>query len=221
VKLELNDIGELDQFMQYCVHVGRQFLQSTLGHTAAAAAASKSQEPRDLFVEAMAKLPDTPPEDAEPLSRLIEQHSENVETQEPARRKRRTKAEMEAARAGETTTELVATGSMDAAADIAAATPVDNPFAIAATATQVILDAPAQSSSMLAGTAVMQAADKATAAPSGIESIEHLRACQSFIQTHGMTKYNESFRDGLSANIAAYTPEQRAQHVAILEQLAA
>lgn len=121
-----------------------------------------------------------------------------------------------------------------------------NPFAAPSTiapAMQAILDAPNQVSALAAAATATQNAETAPAEtapaeqaaatafpletraaqiaedPAAVDQFAHLKACQAFIQRHGMNKYNESFTNGLNANIVAYQPEQRALHLAILESL--
>lgn len=166
---------------------------------------------------------------------------------EAPRRKRRTKAEIEAERAaaaGEVPSAPAAgptemsvqpsvsesLSSSETATGSVPVAPAGNPFAVAP-AMQAVLDAPNQGAATLAGMAATQNVSTAPvldvraraaailADPAQVESIAHLRACQGFIQKHGMSKYNESFREGLNANIAVYQPDQRALHLAILESL--
>jgi len=225
MNLQFDSINELEQFLMFSAHIGRAF-------AVAPPDARANDEPAvavdmDGSVYPLAQANDEPVTPAQgedgPLM---------ADGGTPTKRKRRTKAEMEAERAAEGKT--VAASAEAAQPDISAmttaapaesaATPgAGNPFAVASPATQAILEAPNQSAATLAGIAAMQTnppIDEPATAPRVVESIEHLRACQSFIQAHGMARYNESFRDGLNANITTYTPEQRAQHVAILETLA-
>lgn len=226
MNLQFDSIQELEEFLMFSAHIGRAFAtQPPVGDISPEkiALSPKRDMPRAELEAMLARNPEGLIEPAlidhgDISAETIQQN--HVELVDKPKRTRRTKAEMEAARA-----EL--SGPIDAAASVAtvetASTTADaNPFAIAP-AMQAVLDAPNQNAATLAAMAAMQnaPAEEPAVAPRVIESIEHLRACQSFIQAHGMTKYNESFRDGLNANIAAYTPEQRAQHVAILEQLAA
>ena len=240
MELKFDSISELEQFLMFSAHIGRAFAQAPQGP----AYEAEKQAPQGPAYEAEKQAPQGPayeevkktrhedgsvstlsvgaPPDmsAQDVATAIAEAIE-VNAYGKPKRTRRTKAEMDAARAVETATQPE--GRIEAAAIIANPTGT-NPFAQASPATQAILEAPNQSAAVLAGMAAMQSnppTEEPAAPARAIESIEHLRACQSFIQAHGMTKYNESFRDGLSANIAAYTPEQRAQHVAILETLAA
>lgn len=231
MELKFDSISELEQFLMFSAHIGRAFAQAPSpdktsgmdqptvsdngGSTEPAAALSVGDQAGNEAGAEVALTADDAP----------------ASTDRP-KRTRRTKAEMEAERAaGNAPASSVEAAQPDISATTSAATAESastpagaNPFAQASPATQAILEAPNQSAAVLAGMAAMQSnppPEEPAAPVRVIESIEHLRACQSFIQTYGMTKYNESFRDGLNANIAAYTPEQRAQHVAILETLAA
>ena len=222
MELKFDSIKELEQFLMFSAHIGAAFATQTRATGVAPEMAAPYVAPRTDVAEAVA----VQKEDTEPSVPIAQGEdgpliADGGATVEKPKRTRRTKAEVEAARAAEEHAGNVADGLSPAEPE---ATPTGaNPFAIASPATQAILEAPNQSAATLAGIAAMQTGSivEPTAAPRVIESIEHLRACQSFIQAHGMTKYNESFRDGLNANIAAYTPEQRSHHVAILKQLAA
>jgi len=252
MKLEFDSINELEQFLMFSAHIGRAFATAPTDAGQIAADISLPKLTEEEAAYAAAGYPNAlPPETQAQLSAMLARNPEGViepattaqgedgplmaDGGTPAKRKRRTKAEIEAERsaagkvpnvpaAGQTATSVEpsvsaspsnsanATGSNNA-----------NPFAVASPATQAILKAPNQSAATLAGMAAMQTdppVDGDPVAPRVVESIEHLRACQSFIQAHGMARYNESFRNGLNANITTYTPEQRAQHVAILETLA-
>lgn len=235
MNLQFDSISELEQFLMFSAHIGKAF--AVAPREAAATQPVQHVDPAaDFYVAPTVETEMTPGQSVahfEAQTAINEAHvaatvSANAEI---AKRKRRTKAEMEAARAKEASAANAEAAPAGGSATTSAAaasvqlTPAgDNPFAVASPATQAILEAPNQSAATLAGMAAMQSnppSDEQPAAPRVIESIEHLRACQAFIQAHGMTKYNESFKDGLNANIAAYTPEQRAQHIAILEQIAA
>ena len=231
MELKFENLGELDQFMQFCAHVGRQLT------TVAAPDLPKASEPQ-------------PPIDSAHVAAGCEQFAMSGEdgpllaaptpTEEKPKRARRTKAEMEAVRAGETVAAPAETAQPDTSATTTAAVaesaqtqegvePRGNPFA-ASPSTKAILDAPNQSAATLAGVAAMQqsAADStnreervARIVAEGVltDSLAHLKHCQKFIQQHGMTVYEKSFVDGLTPNIAVYTAEQCALHVAVMEEL--
>ena len=233
MNLQFDSIKELEQFLMFSAHIGRAFAVAP-PHAPDAAAEDRPGEvtdevlpgeytnANDLIATLRAPATTAQGEDG-PLM---------ADGGTPAKRKRRTKAEIEAERAaeGKTVAALAEAAQPDISATTTAAsaesvaTPgAGNPFAVASPATQAILEAPNQSTAILAGIAAMQTNPPVAGdpvAPRVVESIEHLRACQSFIQAHGMARYNESFRDGLNANITTYTPEQRAQHVGILEAFA-
>ena len=230
MELRFDSINELEQFLMFSAHIGAAFATQT-PQTAAIAALDAYANAGYPGAQPPADMPEGTAHIAE--AEVFAQGEDGPLVADGGdakpKRTRRTKAEMEAARAADALAELNAGAESDpltpgVVGPATSPNPVDaNPFAVASPATQAILEAPNQSAATLAGIAAMQTApvDEAPAAPRVIESIEHLRACQSFIQEHGMTKYNESFRDGLNANIAAYTPEQRSLHVSILSQLAA
>lgn len=254
MELKFNDLKELDQFMQYCVHLGRQFLTSAppmdLPEASEPVNAGASEDnmdhdaPYDVNGTSHNELP------AEAI----------VPTDKP-KRTRRTKAETEAERAGNVQTPAAAaeaarpdTSATTTAAAVESA-PIQggaetrgNPFA-QSPSTQAILDAPNQSAATLAGMAAMRSSSDEVPAernadpivnesmPSApatraeraaalladgalTDSLAHLKHCQKFIQVHGMSVYEKSFVDGLTPNIAVYTAEQCALHVAVMEELA-
>jgi len=240
MNLQFDSIKELEQFLMFSAHIGRAFAVAPQDVAQAALSTAFPAELRET----------APPVSNKFVAPGCEQFAETTATTAqgedgplmadggtPAKRKRRTKAEIEADRAAEAMGEVsnapAAGQTVTSVAPSVSASPSNsavatgsnnaNPFAVASPTTQAILEAPDQSAATLAGMAAMQTnppVDEHPTAPRIVESIEHLRACQSFIQAHGMARYNESFRDGLNANITTYTPEQRAQHVAILEALA-
>jgi len=127
---------------------------------------------------------------------------------EPAKRKRRTKAEIEA---DETAAAAAAGADLKAASAAGAAEPASgetppagvNPF-------EQVVTAPAGESA---------------AADTGGESdvvtpYQHLTRAREFIAKHGMPKYNESFaKAGLDANVMGYTAYQRGVHMSALDEL--
>jgi hypothetical protein len=130
-------------------------------------------------------------------------------TAEPAKRKRRTKAEIEAdekAAADAAGADLKAASDAGAAEPAADATGVPagaNPFEQAVTA---------------------PAGESAAGAESGESDVvtpyQHLTRAREFIAKHGMPKYNESFaKAGLDANVMGYTAYQRGVHMATLDEL--
>jgi hypothetical protein len=236
MKLEFDSIIELEQFLMFSAHIGKAFAvapsqtdQATVSRNGASAEPDAQplagdQAGNGAGAETAPTVVDAPAtaEQGEDGPLMADGGAA-----EAPKRKRRTKAEIEADKASEG--KIAAPAAVGAPVDTSATTGAavvesaptpgaGNPFAVAP-AMQAVLDAPNQGAATLAAMAATQNADTAPAAPRVIESIEHLRACQGFIQKHGMAKYNETFRDGLNANIAIYTPEQRAQHVTILESL--
>lgn len=209
MKIEFDSIVELEQFLMFSAHIGKVFAPAPAQSTALDAFDAQMR----AHAEAHRQLVEAPAMELAQSeeSRQDAQAEESEEaavvtvagTAEAPKRKRRTKAEIEAGQhagnAGvehsqDTTSTIDSNGSSATGTAGANAAGLDNPFAQPGVTTQAT-------------------------ASRVVESIDHLRACQSFIQQHGMALYNESFRDGLNANIAAYTPEQRSQHVGILELL--
>ena len=211
MNLQFDSIGELEQFLMFAAHIGRAF--------ATAPAAEHQMDQPTVSENGGSTEPESPP--------LGDQAGEDTDgaaaatgaPSEPVKRKRRTKAEMiEAAalaQAAPILAEATAAYAPELAQEIASAESNPNPFA-QAPAIQAILDAPTHAASLAAAAAAMQ---KPLDELPVVTSLQHLQECQQFIQKHGMPKYSESFRDGLTANIAAYTDEQRSQHVAILRAM--
>lgn len=151
---------------------------------------------------------------------------------EPVKRKRRTKAEMEAAalaelNAGADTSALTkgnpgpASGAVSAQ-DGQPTTSVggNNPFAS-------LLGADGTPALAPAATGAEQPATEQPANPADLAAVaaalgevsatDHLNKCREYIAKHGLAAYNETFaKAGLTANVLAFTGEQRALHVAVL-----
>lgn len=252
MNLQFDSIGELEEFLMFTAHIGRAFATAPIDQMALSA--NVPQEMRDALTEEQAaKIGAGNETDAVPVAAgaasVTDTQGEDGAlladggaSAEAPKRKRRTKAEIEAERAAASYIEVaktthadgsVTTTSVGLPPDVSpneVTTPSGNPFAVAP-AMQAVLDAPNQGAATLAGMAATQNVSTAPvldvraraaailADPAQVESIAHLRACQGFIQKHGMPKYNESFREGLNANIAVYQPDQRALHLAILESL--
>lgn len=233
MKLEFDTIGELEQFLMFSAHIGRAFATvptpsgtGELKHdpradNVAAHVRETVTDNNGTSSEPAAILSAGTPAGNEAGAAATTTASAPASTDMP-KRKRRTKAEMEAERTAASISqddaeqaEGVGTGP-DQDEPAGATMPLGNPFAMTAVAIQTAIDAQQTAAS------VASIADRAAAIlndPDAVESIAHLRACQGFIQKHGMPKYNESFTEGLNANIAIYSPEQRALHLAILESL--
>lgn len=164
---------------------------------------------------------------------------------EVVKRKRRTKAEMEAARAAE------AAGNTDASAEThqPAGEPHDasaihalepahgaNPFAASTSIAQIVqaaIQAQPEQHTTLAQVADAQRGveadkpnDPAVATPTRaaqigkVDAIEHMRRAREFIAAKGQQVYQRTFAlAGLTSNVMSYTPEQCAQHLAAMEWL--
>lgn len=133
---------------------------------------------------------------------------------EPAKRKRRTKAEIDADDAAATDAlakETALAKAQETAAD--AAQPAaegakqpegTNPFAQVAAA----------------GTAPAEAQDSDPVEPTIVTPFQHITRGREFIGKHGLPKYNETFvRAELDANVMAYSAEQRAKHMAVMDEM--
>lgn len=132
---------------------------------------------------------------------------------EPAKRKRRTKAEIEAdaAKAQEGTPDGPNAG--EAALEAARATLRDKEQPAGANPFEQV--AAAEPESAPAGHIDGGETQDAVVTP-----FQHLTRAREFIGKHGMPKYNESFaKAGLDSNVMAYTAEQRALHLDALTAL--
>lgn len=230
MKLEFDSIGELEQFLMFSAHIGKAFAPAP-SHLAEDSRKDKATVSGNGASAESASLSSAgDPADAVADSSVPAEESATTAVIDKPARKRRTKAEMEAERTAERP-EMHVSSPRPPIVELHSEplAPQGNPFAIAP-AMQAILDAPNQQAAALASMAALQAEITSTPTvheralqiltePARIESIAHLRACQGFIQKHGMPKYNESFTEGLNANIAIYSPEQRALHLAVLESL--
>lgn len=139
------------------------------------------------------------------------------------KRKRRTKAEMEAARAaesGETVAANVA-AEQPAGSDTTTAEPVTsqstadvaNPFA------QQELP-PEQAQPAAKGELAEFLAARLAERPE-LTNIEHMNLARAFISKHGMPRYSESFAlAGLASNVMGYSTADCAKHAAVLDFLA-
>jgi hypothetical protein len=255
MKLEFDNLTELEQFLMFSAHIGKQL------HVAPQTNVSMhvTRAPDNLATEmaALDRAMSGAIDAGDGAHDTIEEDDTANQVDIAPKRKRRTKAEIEAERAGKiaaapaeaaqpdtsasTIVEYVVAeqtqGGADAQRQEAQETaPRGNPFAVSPS-TQAILEATEQSAATLAGMAAMQAEAPAEQVEASggrdarvaailaegalTDSLAHLKRCQAFIQKHGMAKYNESFSEGLTANIAVYTPEQCALHVALLEELEA
>lgn len=138
---------------------------------------------------------------------------------EPARRKRRTKAEIEAAdKAAAGAEQAKAQGSQDAGeASLEAARATLRDKEPAPAGTNPFDTAPRPDHAAPAAAAGAQPDDSADTT---VTPFQHLTRAREFIAKHGMPKYNESFaKAGLDANVMAYTAEQRALHLEALTAL--
>jgi len=146
----------------------------------------------------------------------------NAPTAEPQKRKRRTKAEIEAdekaakgARAGEIPPQDPAPA--DASGTGPSAQPQGaNPFAQAVTITgQGPVETETTSLPAGEGTGTTDGDPAETV----VTPFQHLTRAREFIAKHGMPKYNETFaKAGLDPNVMGYTAYQRGVHMATMDE---
>ena len=132
-------------------------------------------------------------------------------TAEPAKRKRRTKAEIEA-------DETAAAEA--AAAELAKAQQTGQVQPESGTTSPTGANPFDQPSTLQDVGAEGQAATDASSESDVVTPFQHLTRAREFIAKHGMPKYNESFaKAGLDANVMGYTAYQRGVHMSALGEL--
>lgn len=241
MKFEFDSLGELDEFVQYLFNA-----RAHAERIASAAASIASETP----------VPDaqlTPEERANALQAVREWAEGEVRTNvapqtepESPKRKRRTKAEIEAdkaaAAAGAPTDERPDTNAPSDAQATAATSPLAgaNPFDASTSnppaATAALNEAPAGTTGTLSALAIGEAAhatiDSADVDPQAFielrvaemggafDAREHMKKCVEFIGALGKARYDEAFDlAGTSRSVATYTPADCAKHIAALEYL--
>lgn len=199
MRLEFNSCNELAEFLEFSRMIG----------AGTRSAGNEPPIPSPATVSEEEQLPPAEPE---------------TSTDDNApKRKRRTKAEIEADKAA-AEQPAAGTPSDDAAAAQTSPSADDNPFAAQRTspAVQAILNAPDQRTATLAGMAAMQSgvsdasasetSEAVAASAAGdvteflearaaelltanpqAKAVEHLKKCQEFIGAHGRARYDESF----------------------------
>lgn len=136
-----------------------------------------------------------------------------ADSPEPTKRKRRTKAEIEADEAAAVAAKAAqaAGGSVDVAR-------VAHADGTVTTRSVGLQDVGAEGAETLNGDKKPEPADEA--GESVVTPFQHLTRAREFIAKHGMPKYNESFtKAGLDANVMAYSAFQRALHLTALDEL--
>lgn len=174
--------------------------------------AARQVAPIEAAPKATIIVEDLPEGDGEAVGNpaVTSNDQQDVPVDKPAR-KRRTKAEMEAARAAETANPTSAEPADSAASESSTADSADTHVAPNAEQT------------------VSEPVDKGDAAEfiksrlaerSEVSQVEHLNLARTFIGKHGMEKYNASFPlAGLTPNVMGYSPADCATHAAALDFL--
>jgi hypothetical protein len=233
MKLEFDNLDELEQFLTFCgrgtedmqFRLPKDVLKSLLtgdvasGPTGLAAGDVAFDTPPD-GVGITDKPGDTGSSDTQAGDKAPEQPGE------PAKRTRRTKAQIEADKAAAAEAEARTREALAAAGNAEPGDPADkgaNPFAEPGASDA---DRMKQRASELAGNAAATGDDapETEAPPSDgtVSVIEHLNLARRFIAAHGTVKYNETFAlVGLDGNVMGYTPEQRTVHAEALQRLGA
>jgi hypothetical protein len=211
MQFTFNSLDELTEFLEWIsVAQGAQFTEApVLG-----AAVNVSVKQAEQLADALADTVDDD-DDGNNHINLWPQTGDGEQSAEPTKRKRRTKAEMEAARIAEATT---STPSEPVAMPTTAEgmPPSANPFAAVAAV-------PAPPAAMVE---TRNADGSVTTAPAQTPAVEpvsdvvtqkaHLEHCKSFIAAKGLGAYNDTVKAVGATNVLAFTDEQRAMHVAIM-----
>jgi hypothetical protein len=226
MNLSFDNLDELDRFLRWAdlyrspsksepataqeaAAIGRS-LQKLIGAAAETAQCASAAVDGDPFptIDA-ASLPARSAAEIEAEGRR--QFAAAQQVAEPAKRKRRTKAEIEA---DEKAAADAAGADLKAASDAGAAEPAAS-------------EAPPAGANPFDQPSTLQdvgAAGPAAGAEGGesdvVTPFQHLTRAREFIAKHGMPKYNESFaKAGLDANVMGYTAYQRGVHMAALDEL--
>lgn len=203
MKLEFDNLSELNDFLDWAKRFGKHVAHA---RQSAGEGVSCTGGPLPTLDEHAFDPPPAPDlTDMDPPGRV----DRAAEATEPAKRKRRTKAEIEAAAAAEAKPEeaaaLAEAVQQDKAAEVQTPPEGANPFEQAA--------APAVDH-------VAAADDVPNAEPDVVTPFQHLTRGREFIAKHGMPKYLETFtKAGTDPNVMGYSAYQRGLHMAAMDEL--
>jgi len=275
MKLEFNSIDELRDFISFAAELCNPAPTSAVQYTSGGLSvryegdAVHNIETKHYAdgssATGVAPLPDAPPvpdahltteeraaalAQATPPGRVdrvaVAAQEQAQDQAEPPKRKRRTKAEIEAARAADAATPPTQDAAPSDAQAVAATSPIAgaNPFDTStsndAAAVGALTEAPAGTTGTLAALGEV-VADMTREAVEGqgadvdpqayialrvaelggtFDPREHMKKCVEFIGALGKAKYDEAFAlAGTSRAVASYTPADCAKHIAALEYL--
>lgn len=227
MRFEFASVAELDEFLIFCSRIHQSKPVTVNVHLD-----EHGDEPLPEIDEApeISEIVEMTPnqslahreaQDAKNAAYIAETVKQNaVESQ---RRKRRTKAEMEAARAaeqagnaspaGEATTDGASTNSPESATEAAGA---GNPFA----QPMPTGNEPIQNAAPEDVPDVIQFIKSRLGERPEVSQVDHLNMARTFIGKHGMDKYNQSFAlAGLTNNAMGYSVADCATHAAALDFL--
>ena len=200
MQLTFESLAELQDFVQW-VQAARQ-VAPVMSATAKVVSGAPNIVVKDLPAGDGEAADDPAP---------VEHDQHDAPADKPAR-KRRTKAEMEAARAAETES------GETSAATVAAEQLATSGTTSAAVAESASIPA-ADSAPVDKGDAVEFIKARLAERPE-VSQVEHLNLARTFIGKHGMEKYNASFPlAGLTPNVMGYSPADCATHAAALDFL--
>ncbi len=214
MNLSFNNLDELQEFLDWSLRYGAAWAATQRGPRAPAPDTPLPTIDPSALPETGAAggvAFDTPP--GAPLQGAMDDKApEAPAANEPTKRKRRTKAEIEA---DETAAALKAKAENDAKieqdpASVTTSPAGANPFEQAVTIT-------GQTDAQVEESALTSEPD---ADATVVTPFQHITRARAFIAKHQIAKYNETFaKAGLDPNVMAYTAEQRAAHMAAMDEL--
>lgn len=214
MNLSFNNLSELDEFLQWATNYGASQTLVLKLDTSAPDTPLPTIDPSALPEAGAAGgvAFDTPPGRVNRSGDSAGEPTEAPATNEPTKRKRRTKAEIEA---DETAAALKAKAENDAKveqdpASVTTSPTGANPFEQAVTIT-------GQTDVQVEESALTGEPD---ADATVVTPFQHITRARAFIAKHQIAKYNETFaKAGTDPNVMAYTAEQRAAHMAAMDEL--
>lgn len=227
MNLSFNNLDELQEFLDWSLRYGAAWAATQRGPRAPAPETPYPAIDPSALPEAGAAggvAFDTPP--GAPLQGAVDDKpAEAPAANEPTKRKRRTKAEIEAdekAAAAAAAEAAKGTGSVD----IARVEHADGTV----TTTSVGLPPDVHPSEVTTSPTGANPFEQAATAPATdgepdadatvVTPLQHITRARAFIAKHQIAKYNETFaKAGTDPNVMAYTAEQRAAHMAAMDEL--
>lgn len=224
MQLTFDHLEELQEFLKFCGYAKRETCELSVQINSGDLTRAVNEAAAEWAANPAAGTHDEAPESDRDLSG--HPVAELAVAAEPPKRKRRTKAEIDAEKAAAT-----GSGPADATAAVAGENHA-NPFAQGAlpaeakpadpepAPTPAPAAAPAPMTTAVVGNDASEFIAARLVERPTLENVAHLAIARAFIGKHPMTKYTESFAlAGLSPNVMGYTPEDCARHAAALDFL--